>query len=276
MDDLSGRLDAIAAACPGVAWGMALRSAGTGELLAAHRPDAVLPTASVGKLLLLAETARLLDAGDLDQQEPLHRHSVEPVADSGLWQHLAVDVLPVHDLCVLIGAVSDNLATNVLLERVGLARLAALAGELGLRRTRLHDRVRDVRGATDAGTLSSGTAGELSGLFASVHTGGLVSPAVSARVREWLGTGTDLSMAVSAYHLDPLAHAAGDRGVHLVHKTGTDAGVRADTGLVVAADAAVAYAVIAGWPPAEDRRDDVHRALRRVGEVLRELVPPAA
>ena len=270
---LSARLAAIADGCQGVTWGMAVRSA-TGELLGAHGEDTVLSTASMGKVLLLVEAASQMADGALAEDEPLDRRSVEPVADSGLWQHLAVDVLPAPDACVLVGSVSDNLATNVLLDRVGLSRVTATGTELGLRATALHDRVRDVRGPRHPARLSSGTAGELAQLFAALDAGAVRGPAVSARVRGWLGTGADLSMAAGAYSLDPLARSADDRGVVLVHKTGTDAGVRADAGVVRCGDRAVAYAVVANWPAAEDRRDAVHAALRAFGGELRALVPP--
>ncbi len=68
------------------------------------------------------------------------------VADSGLWQHLRVEDLSVDDLCVLIASVSDNVATNVVLNKVGLPALRTLAESLGLVHTALLDYVRDHRG----------------------------------------------------------------------------------------------------------------------------------
>ena len=55
---------------------------------------------------------------------------------------------------------------------------------------------------------------------------------VSRRLRRWLSANTDLSMVASAFCLDPLAHFEPDRGIMLVNKTGTNAGVRADAGRV--------------------------------------------
>ena len=62
--------------------------------------------------------------------------------------------------------------------------------------------------------------------------GDAVSTSVSSQVLGWLATGVDLSMVGAAFGLDPLAHAVPDRGISLHNKTGTDAGVRADVGLV--------------------------------------------
>jgi beta-lactamase class A len=53
---------------------------------------------------------------------PLARTAEDPVVDSGLWQHLAAEALSAGDLAVLVGAVSDNLATNTLLRHVACGR----------------------------------------------------------------------------------------------------------------------------------------------------------
>ncbi|HWG93824.1 MAG TPA: serine hydrolase [Mycobacteriales bacterium] len=235
-----------------------MRDAATGEVLAAVAPDLVLPTASVGKLLLLLAAARA------DGAVLLRRDAVAPVADSGLWQHLRVPVLAVHDCAALVGAVSDNLATNVLLHHLGLDAVRAVADELGLRATGLHDVVRDVRGPGHPPQLSTGTAGELSDVLARLHRGEVDG---GAQVLHWLAAGTDLSMVGAATGLDPLAHVDADRGLVLRSKTGTDAGVRADVGLLGGPRRALAYAVLASWE-GDDRRDAVLSSMAAVGKRL--------
>jgi beta-lactamase class A len=240
---------------PGVDWSIRIGDQ------AAHRPERQLRTASVGKLLLLIETARRIEDGRLDPAQPLPKDPALAVADSGLWQHLSIPALPVADLAVLVAAVSDNLATNVLLGRIGLRPLTGLAAELGLRETALLDFVRGKRAPTDPPTLSWGTAGELAAVMAGLARGAIVSPAVSARVDAWLATGVDLSMVASAFDLDPLAHVASD----LRNKTGTDDGVRADVGHV----GLQAYAVLANWDPrAGERTAEVMRGMRAIGRAM--------
>ena len=230
----------------------------------------MLRTASVAKVLVLTALAEGLESGAVDAGEVLSRTTAPPVADSGLWQHLGVDALPVGDVAVLVGAVSDNLATNVLVSRLGLGVVQAVAPREGLAATQLWDVVRDERGADDSPTLSTGTAADWCAVFARLHTGTWVSPAVSARVLGWLAAGVDHSLVASAFGLDPLVVGDGDDGLRVVNKTGADADVRCDVGLVIGPTRAVAYAVLANGP------GDLVTPTRRFGQQLLALVSPAA
>jgi beta-lactamase class A len=257
-------------AIDGASWSVAVREVPSGGSVAELDPDRVLPIASVGKLLLLLETARRIDEGTLDGSVRLRRRADDEVADSGLWQHLTVSELTVDDLGVLIGAVSDNLATNVLLRHVGLDDVQALGQELGLEATRLLDRVRDLRTDADPATLAVGNAVELSRLLLGLAGGTVVSPGASSRVRGWLAHGADLSMVAAPFGLDPLARGETDVGLTLVNKTGTDPGTRADVGVVTRAGRGLAYAVLARFEPGRDEsRTTVLEGMHRVGTALR-------
>jgi len=264
LPDLAGARD-------GVRWSVCVRDvdeAGA-PVLASYAPEVVLRTASVGKVFLLVEVAARAEAGTLDLDEPIAWADAEHVADSGLWYLLRQRTLPLGDLAWLVGAFSDNLATNVLLRRAGTAAVRARATALGCLDSALLDRVRDDRGPGDPPTLSRGRADELSAVLAGLARGEVVSPAVSARVLRWLAAGADLSMVGSAFGLDPLAHADPDRGITLVNKTGTISVVRADVGVVTGPEGAVAYAALAEWPDGADHRDAVLGSMRELGTTLR-------
>ncbi|MBM2615958.1 serine hydrolase [Actinoplanes sp. LDG1-06] len=247
-------VDEVVAGTPGVRWSISVPGR------AEHEPGRRLRTASVGKLLLLIETARQLEDGTLGAGDLLVRDPGVAVADSGLWQHLAVDALPVVDLAVLVAAVSDNWATNVLLGRIGLDAVAKLAAELGLRETGLLDRVRDGRGPDDPPTLSTGAAGELAALMVRISRGELISEAVSARMDGWMATSADLSMVASGFGADPLAHTRSVR-----NKTGTDDGIRADVGYL----GDRAYAVLAEFDHEQPGRTaQVMEGMRAIGAAL--------
>ncbi|MFC6356392.1 serine hydrolase [Luethyella okanaganae] len=215
----------------------------TGRVLFSVDDHVVMPTASIGKVLLLVEIAARLGDPEFDGYAILDRAVGDAVGDSGIWQHLQAPSLPVADLAALIGATSDSLATNVLIRAVGLEAVRARTESLGLKRTALLDLVRDHRGPDDAPQLSIGSANELTWLFASLARGEIVSPEVSQRVVGWLSLNSDMSMVASAFGLDPLAHRQADHGVLIVNKTGTDGGVRSEVGVLRGPRAGVTYAV---------------------------------
>lgn len=248
-------------------WSVCIRD-DAGMPLSSQGAGVPLRAASVGKvLLLLCVAGRLLD-GTLGWGEPLRRESVDDVADSGIWWQLSVDELPVVDVARLVATVSDNLATNVLLRKVGLDAVAGTAAYLGMTRTALHDKVRDVREVGDPATLSTGSADELSGLMLRVASGTAMGPEADLLVRQWLSSNVDLSMVGSVFverlGLDPLAHADGP--VRFFNKTGTDAEVRADVGAASAGGRTVGWAAIANWSPGSESAAEAMAGMRRVGE----------
>jgi beta-lactamase class A len=214
----------------------------TGRTLVAIDERIVLPTASIGKILLLVEVSARLTERDFSGYGILDKTPRDAVGVSGIWQHLQAPSLPVADLATLVGATSDNLATNVLLRQVGLDAVRARTEALGLQRTALLDLVRDSRGPDDAPQLSVGSTAELAWLFAALARGEIVDTLSSSRVLGWLSLNADLSMVASAFGLDPLSHRGADHGVLLVNKTGIDTGVRSEAGVLRGPRAAVAYA----------------------------------
>lgn len=260
----------------GVDWSVCVRDATTGTVMAAHTPERVLRTASIGKVFLLCEAAQRLDAGTLRPDEPLSWADDEMVGDSGLWHRLSLRTLPLVDVCALIGAVSDNLATNVLVRHLGVETTQTMARALGCEDSALLDRIRDERGPDDPPTLSVGRADELSAVMVQLHqiaggAPGVLSAGAAQRVLHWLGADTDLSMTSSAFGLDPLGHDEFDRGFWLANKTGTISTARIDLGLVRTPDGrAVAWMMGANWADDTDPRDDVLAAMAEVGRAMRE------
>ncbi len=233
----------------------------------------VLPTAGIGKVLLLVEVAARITARDFAGYGILDKTPGDAIGDSGLWQQLQAPALPVADLATLVGATSDNLATNVLLRQIGLDAVRARTESLGLARTALLDLVRDTRGPDDAPQLSVGSTAELAWLFSALSRGQIVDHVTSQRVLGWLSHNADLSLVASAFALDPFSHRVADHGIQLINKTGSDVGLRSEVGLLSGPRTGVAYAVTVqfddGGLPSRLRVLD---ALRAVGYDLLEYV----
>jgi beta-lactamase class A len=252
-------------------WSFCLMDA-DGVVIEEEAADYVHPTASIGKVFLICEIAERLVEGSLDPHQLLARDPRVAVADSGLWQHLSQDSLPLVDACILVAAVSDNWATNLLLDLVGLEPVTQRAFALGCVDSSLHDRVRDIRTAHDPATLSTGTARELAEVARRIHLASCgdsvagISPAAGALVEGWLLTGVDLSMVAAPFRLDPLSHDEGD--LRLWNKTGSDLGVRADMGVAWTDADAVAYAAIATWAPGDDEKDPAFESMHELGRMV--------
>jgi len=277
LPSFSPRAAARAHGVPPTALSCTVIDTGTGRRAVSFGGGVSRSTASVGKLLLLVELAERLRIDPALRDVVLDRRRLEPVGDSGLWQHLRIDTLTVDDAAVLVGAVSDNLATNALVELIGLEAVERRAASCGLVATRLHDVVREERRSGHPPRLSTGTTDELAALMARLWTdrGG-----AGGRVLDWIAHGTDLSMVARAFGLDPLAHGGGaDRGMRVWSKTGTDVGVRADVGVAAGDGRALAYAAIVNWTvtsPEDPDRDRALGLLEAIGTELRRALAPAS
>lgn len=245
----------------------------TGQSLLSVDDRIVLPTASVGKILLLIEVSARMTAKDAAGFGIVDKSPADRVAGAGLWQHMQAPVLPVIDLAALVGAVSDNLATNALLRQVGLESVRARAESLGLKKTALLDFVRDSRGPDDAPQLSVGSTSELTWLVTALCRGQIVDHVTSQRVLDWMSNNTDLSMVAAGFGLDPLEHRAADHGIRLINKTGSDQGVRSEVGLLNGPRAGIAYALTVQFADTSlATRLAVHDAMRVFGLDLLEYV----
>src|SRR5262245_38230630 len=137
-------------------WSARVTDLGTGETLWELNPSQVLKTASVGKVFLLAEVAHRFEAAALDPGEVVAATAEDEVADSGILYLLGQQDQRIDDLCLLIGSVSDNMATNTLLRRIGLEEVQRATRALGFAQSGLRDRVRLNRPPDDPLTLSVG------------------------------------------------------------------------------------------------------------------------
>ena len=113
-----------------------------GRELFCHNEDEVFPSASVIKLPLVmtlyADGARGLV--DLDERIDVG----DRVDGSGVLRHMRdVDRLSLRDLAMLAIIVSDNTATNRLIERIGVDRVGERLHEWGCAKTRLSRKMYD-------------------------------------------------------------------------------------------------------------------------------------
>lgn len=92
----------------------------TGASVSYHA-DTRCPTASVIKLPILLHTLLLAQEGALTLEDPLTLREEDKVPGSGILTQMSVGLtMPLRDACMLMIALSDNTATNLILDRVGI------------------------------------------------------------------------------------------------------------------------------------------------------------
>ena len=145
MDKLRARIEAVERGLDGVL-GVAVKDLTSGATIAV-RGDEVFPQASTIKLAVLYELYRQAEEGRIDLQETM-RPPMPRVGGGGVLQVLGDRVaLTWRDLAVLMMGWSDNEATNVLIERVGMDAVNRRVDALGLPRTRLRRKMMDLAAA---------------------------------------------------------------------------------------------------------------------------------
>jgi beta-lactamase class A len=98
----------------------------------------VFPQGSAIKVPILVELYRQAEAGLLTVDERIRIDRADAVAGSQL-QHFrdGGSELSLHDLAVLMIIVSDNMATNLLIDRLGMNNVTRAMADLGLPETKL-------------------------------------------------------------------------------------------------------------------------------------------
>ncbi len=113
----------------------------TGETVAIDADEPV-QTASVIKLPVMIEAFYQAKAGKLDLTKKLNLTKQEQVPGSGILAYIQPDVtLSVLDTITLMMIVSDNTATNMTLDQVGIPNVDARVAAMGLKNTYLYKKV---------------------------------------------------------------------------------------------------------------------------------------
>jgi beta-lactamase class A len=130
--------------------------------------NAVVPAASTIKVLVSAAFWSAAERGELDPGARVAVSETPAPGGGGLLESMHGDTAPaLADLDLLMLAVSDNAATNVLIDVVGHDAVNALAAALGLGHTRLRRRMMDVA-AVARGEENTTSAADMVALMAAL------------------------------------------------------------------------------------------------------------
>jgi beta-lactamase class A len=128
--------------------GVAIEDLKSGDHYFLHE-DEVFAQASSIKITVLANLYLQAQQGKLKLTDLYTVQSSDLVPDSDIMNGLTPGVTRVtlHDLATMMVAVSDNAATNVLIDRVGMDNVNAMLDSLGLSHTRLRRKMMDLEAA---------------------------------------------------------------------------------------------------------------------------------
>jgi len=151
--------------------GVAIEDLNTGEHFLLHE-DEVFAQASSIKITVLANLYLQAQQGKLKLTDLYTVQSSDLVADSDIMGGLTPGVTSVtlRDLATMMVAVSDNSATNVLIDRVGMQNVNAMLDSLGLAHTRLRRKMMDLQAAKE-GRENISTPHEMMALLDAIYHG---------------------------------------------------------------------------------------------------------
>jgi beta-lactamase class A len=202
-----------------------------------------MPAASTIKVLISAALWCAVEDGELAADRRLTAGEAPAPGGGGLLESFdPATALTVADLNVLMLALSDNAATNALIDVVGLDRVNQLAARLGLERTAVRRSMMDVE-AAERGDDNVTCAGDMATLMAALGRAVEIPPRACRRVLHALG---------QSHHTDVIARHLSAPGRVVACKRGMLETVLHDVALVEDAGARVALAVLSSPPGAAE------------------------
>lgn len=264
-DDLAAELDLMARNEGITAAVCASRVDGTP--IVTLRPDEAYYPASTIKVPIMVEVFRQAHLGRLALADPIELSPEDQVTGSGVLQHLSPGIrLPVRDLVTLMIIVSDNTATNMLIDRVGADSVNATMASLGLSRTVLFNKLQVV--PVDRRGSNVTTAADMTLLLRRIGRGEAVSYDASRRMvdillRQTLNGGLGLRLPVEGVE----GVLGAPPPVRVASKSGSITGHRHDVGLVLMPAGSYAISVfLRDVRDTEQGTDLIGRISRRVFE----------
>jgi beta-lactamase class A len=197
-----------------------------------RQADQPFPTASTIKLAILYELVRQVDEGRVKLDEPRPIDARHRVGGSGILFQLAAPVLSLRDCAILMMMVSDNTATNVVIDAVGLEAVTRRMQSLGLASTRLRRRMMDAEAAR-RGDENVASPADLVRLLLAFEKG----EGLSASARE-------TAFDIMTRPLSSALRRAVPAGTRVASKPGGLEGVAVDAGIVYVKDRPFAIAVM--------------------------------
>ncbi len=201
--------------------GVAIVDLTDGHKYLLHAND-VFPQASSIKICILAELYRQAQQGKLKLTDLYTVNAADLVQDSDIMGGLTPGVtqITLRDLATMMVAVSDNSATNVLIDRVGMDSVNALLSAQGLHETHLRRKMMDLKAAAE-GRENVSTPNEMLNLLQALYRGQILNKEM-----------TDDFFKILSTHKDSWIPRHLPDDLKIANKPGALEGVRNDSGVI--------------------------------------------
>ncbi len=240
--------------------GVAILDLSSGQTFLLHADD-VFPQASSIKIAVLAELyhqAQQAGPRDAKLSDLYTVQNSDIVAGSDIMGGLTPGVTRVtnRDLATMMVAVSDNSATNVLIDHVGMKNVNALMANLGLPRTQLRRKMMDVQAASE-GRENLSTPHEMMTLLEEIYEGKVLNKEMTEDFFKMLST-----------HKESFIPRLLPDSVRIANKPGELEAVRNDSGIVFVPNRPYVLCVMTTYLQKERDGED---AISRVSEAAYQM-----
>ena len=223
---------------------MVVKSLTDSSIAFEHRADERVPSASVIKLPIMLEAMEQVKAGTLDPGEIHILTDAEKTGGDGVlktYSHRSR--IAYRDLIRLMMVYSDNTATNIFINELGMDAINQRMRTIGLTKSQLNRVMMDTL-ATQQGRENYVTAREMSKLLTQIYRHEVATPALCEQMIAILKQNEDSATM-------PLLLP---KGTVVAHKTGVLPYVRGDAGIVYATKPFLLSVFVEGVPTPEAER----------------------
>lgn len=224
LSDLNAKLErdlnSMAAEHDGV-MGIYVKDLTSGQTFEVN-PDTIFPQASSIKIPILVELLRQSQEGKLKLSDRVTIRHAGLVGGSGVLQFFSDgdSEISLRDLAVLMVVLSDNSATNILIDRVGMDNVNSMLDGAGLHQTRLERKMIDIA-AERAEHENHSTPREMETLVEMLNAGKLLDQ-----------DHTKMALDILEFPKESPLRAGIPENITVAEKPGSLNGAQCDTGIV--------------------------------------------
>ena len=228
-----------------------------GEALAGYQPDKKIPSASIIKIPILLALLEAVEKEELSLEDPYRLRNQDKVGGAGELQFAPEgSQLTYRTLAGEMIRISDNTATNVLIDQLGMERIQEWLQARGFTATQLNRKMMDFA-AIEQGKQNYTSPEEINQILLMLHDSTSVSPETAAAARQLLTACEDRQTLPALL----------PKNLEIAHKTGTLDYVRGDAGIIFGKRALVISVFVEHFQEIEE----VEKIIAEIGRLAYEI-----